>query len=79
MPQVKETPHALNQIKGLRLQKRYAKQKALFISNPAHRSLDFCMWDHKYRICSFKITNKYRVKIIKDGDIYTVIDAGDYH
>ena len=77
---VKENKHAENKIRGLRLWSRYQKQKAYFIENPSHRSLDFCFFDRKNRIGSFKITNKYRVKIIKNTDAsFTVIDAGDFH
>lgn len=79
MPQVNESLTAKEQIKGLKLQKRYDKQKSFFISNPAHRSLDFCMWDHKQRISSFKLTDKYRALLIKKGDTYTVFAVGDFH
>lgn len=77
---VKETKQAENKIKDLGLWDRYQKQKAYFINNPSYRSLDFCFFDKKNRISSFKINNQYRVKIIKNIDgSYTVFDAGDFH
>lgn len=80
MPVVKETKRAEAKIRGLRLWVRYKKQKAYFIDNPSHGSLEFIFFDKKNRICSFKITNKYRVKMTKnEDDSFTVFDAGDYH
>ncbi len=77
---VNETQQAEDKIKSLELWDRYQKQKAFFIANPSHHSLDFCLWDKKTRICSFKITNQYRVKVIKNPEgSYTVFDAGDFH
>lgn len=80
MRTVKETKKAENKIKALHLWTRYQKQKAYFIANPGHRSLDFVFFDKKNGIASFKITNQYRVKLIKNlDDSYTVFDAGDFH
>ncbi|OGK68241.1 hypothetical protein A2313_00795 [Candidatus Roizmanbacteria bacterium RIFOXYB2_FULL_41_10] len=80
MREVTEVKRVLNKIRRWGLEKRYKKQKKLFISNPGHRSLDFIMLDHKFRICSFKVNNQYRVKVIKrDINSYVVIDIGDYH
>lgn len=80
MRTVNETPGATKKIKNLNLWPRYLKQKAYFITNPSYKSLDFCFFDKKNRISSFKINNQYRVKVIKNlDDSYTVIDAGDFH
>ena len=79
MQQVEETSKAKTQIKGLNLQKKYNKQKAFFINNLAHPSLDFCMWDKKQRISSFKINKQYRALIIKKNDVFTVFAVGDFH
>lgn len=82
MRTVTETKHAEDKIKGLGLRywEKYKKQKAYFIINPSHRSLDFCFFDKKTRIGSFKITNKYRVMIIKQvDDSFVVTNAGDFH
>lgn len=80
MRTVNEVKKAKEKIKRFGLLDKYQKQKALFINNPAHPSLDFIMIDKKHRICSFKINKQYRVKIIKNvDDSYSVIDADDYH
>lgn len=80
MRKVNETKNAKRKIESLKLWKRYEKQKALFIDSPSHHSLDFCFFDKKNRIASFKITNKYRVKIVKNMDgSFTVFAAGDFH
>jgi hypothetical protein len=80
MPTVKETKKAEDNIKGLRLWNRYIKQRGYFEQNPGHPSLEFTVWDKKHGIWSFKITNKYRVKLIKNScSEYTTVDVGDYH
>lgn len=80
MRKVNETNKVKTFLKKRRLRKQYDKQKALFIDDPSHPSLDFIMTDRKHKICSFKVNNQYRVKIIKHpDDSYTVIDAGDFH
>lgn len=80
MRTINETKEATQAIKALGLWDRYQKQKSFFISNPAHRSLDFIIIDKKNGISSFKITNQYRVKVIKTSEnTYIVISAGDFH
>ena len=80
MIQVNETKKVLDKAKKLGLTKRYEKQKKLFITDPSLASLDFVMWDSKTRIFSFKITNQYRIKLIKNSkDLYTIFDIDDFH
>ncbi|MDO8497779.1 MAG: hypothetical protein Q7S61_04505 [bacterium] len=79
MPKVEELPRAKKQIKKLRLQEKYDKQKSFFITNPSHPSLDFCMWDHKQRLSSFKVDKQYRAMVVKKGDNYTIISVKDFH
>lgn len=80
MPKITENKRGKIEIESLGLWDRYKKQKAFFIDNPNHNSLDFSCWNKKHSIWSFKITNQYRVKAIKNTNgSFTVIDAGDYH
>lgn len=80
MQTVTETPQAKANIRHLRLWERYTKQKDNFIKHPNLKSLDIVIWDRKNKIMSFKITNKYRVKYIKNvNGSYTVFDAGNFH
>src|SRR5579862_3425452 len=80
MRTVNETPRAESKIKGLGLWDEYEEAKERFITNPSSKSLDFCIWDRKLRIWSFKITSQYRVKLIsRSNNSWEVFSAGDFH
>ena len=77
---VKETPSAKNKIKKIGLSDEYKEAKEKFIQDKRLKSLDFCIWDPRLRIWSFKITKKIRVKMIKrPNDEWEVFNCGDFH
>lgn len=72
---------ALNEVKALRLEKQFAKQKNLFILNQSHYSLDFKPLKGKVKgIFSFRINQKYRARLVKsDKSTYQIFQVGDFH
>lgn len=79
--QVNETKDALRQAKLLNLVDKLNKQKALFITNPHHPSLDNKKLQPKLlNRWSFRLDKKYRARYVYNNkseiEIYAI---GDFH
>lgn len=69
------------QIKKLRLEKQFEKQKELFLSNPFHPSLDFKPLKGSNKgFYAFRINDQYRARLVKlDKQTYFILVVGDFH
>lgn len=75
------TKRLIKYLKRHRLQQIFEKQKTLFENNPFHSSLRTEILKPKQlRICSFRVTRKYRAIFIYRGN-YTVeiIDINNHY
>ena len=71
---------AQKQLRKLRLEKQFAKQKALFLANPYHPSLDFKQLKGAKGFYAFRINDQYRARLIKlDEYTYFILVVGDFH
>jgi plasmid maintenance system killer protein len=79
--QVQLSRKASKQIQKLGLAKQFEKQKALFLSNPFHPSLDFKpLKGHNKEFYAFRINDQYRARLIKlDEHTYFILVVGDFH
>ena len=79
--QIQLSRKASKQIQKLRLTKQFEKQKALFLSNPFHPSLDFkTLKGHNKGFYAFRINDQYRARLLKmDEHTYFILLVGDFH
>lgn len=71
----------LGYIKKLNLTKKFSKQRALFIDNPRHSSLNTEILEpKKLRLYSFRIDRKYRAIFIQiTPDEVEIVDINDHY
>ena len=79
--QVGVSKKATKQIQKLGLKKQFEKQKALFLANPFHPSLDFKPLKGANKgFYAFRINNQFRARLIKtDEQTYFILVVGDFH
>ena len=78
--QVQVSAKARKQIKKLGIEKRFEKQKSLFLANPHHPSLDFKQLKGSIGFYAFRINNQYRARLVKlDVQTYFILVVGDFH
>ena len=79
--QVELSKKASKQIQKLGLAKQFEKQKALFLSNPFHPSLDFKPLKGQNKgFYAFRINDQYRARLVKlDEQTYFILVVGDFH
>ena len=79
--QVQVSKKATKQIQKLGLQKQFEKQKALFLANPFHPSLDFKPLKGSVKgVYAFRINDQYRARLVKsDEQTYFILVVGDFH
>jgi mRNA-degrading endonuclease RelE of RelBE toxin-antitoxin system len=79
--QVQLSRKASKQIQKLGLSKQFKKQKALFLNNPFHPSLDFKPLKGQNKgFYAFRINNQYRARLVKlDEQTYFILVVGDFH
>ena len=79
--QVQLSKKASKQIQKLGLAKQFEKQKALFLSNPFHPSLDFKPLKGSNKgFYAFRINDQYRARLLKlDEQTYFILVIGDFH
>jgi plasmid maintenance system killer protein len=79
--QVQLSKKATKQIQKLGLQKQFEKQKALFLANPFHPSLDFKPLKGAVKgLYAFRINDQYRARLVKkDEQSYFILVVGDFH
>jgi mRNA-degrading endonuclease RelE of RelBE toxin-antitoxin system len=79
--QVKISKKATKQIQKLGLKKQFEKQKALFLANPFHPSLDFKPLKGAVKgLYAFRINDQYRARLVKlDERTYFILVVGDFH
>jgi len=72
---------ATKQIQKLGLKKQFEKQKALFLTNPFHPSLDFKPLKGANKgFYAFRINDQYRIRLMKlDDQSYFILVVGDFH
>ena len=78
---VRTSKKADKQIKKLRIEKQFEKQKDLFLSNPFHPSLDFKPLKGTNKgFYAFRINDQYRARLVKlDEHTYFILVVGDFH
>ena len=79
--QVQLSKKATKQIQKLGLTKQFEKQKALFLANPFHPSLDFKPLKGAQKgLYAFRINDQYRARLVKlDEHTYFILVVGDFH
>lgn len=79
--QVEVSKKASKQLQKLGLTKQFEKQKALFLSNLFHPSLDFKPLKGQNKgFYAFRINDQYRARLIKlDEQTYFILVVGDFH
>jgi mRNA-degrading endonuclease RelE of RelBE toxin-antitoxin system len=78
--QIKVSEKASKQLKKLRIEKQFEKQKHLFLKNPFHPSLDFKQLKGARGFYAFRINQQYRARLIKlDEQTYFILVVGDFH
>jgi mRNA-degrading endonuclease RelE of RelBE toxin-antitoxin system len=79
--QIELSKRASKQIQKLGLQKQFEKQKALFLSNPLHPSLDLKPLKGQNKgFYAFRINDQYRARLVKlDDNSYFILVVGDFH
>jgi mRNA-degrading endonuclease RelE of RelBE toxin-antitoxin system len=79
--QVTISRKATKQIQKLGLEKQFEKQKALFLANPLHPSLDFKPLKGVNKgFYAFRINDQYRARLVKlDEQTYFILVVGDFH
>ena len=78
--QIKVSEKASKQLKKLRMEKQFEKQKTLFLENPFNPSLDFKRLQGAKGFYAFRINQQYRARLIKlDEQTYFILVVGDFH
>ncbi len=70
----------LKYLKSRKLEKKFERQLAVFLSNPKHPSLRTEILEPKSRkVCSFRIDKKYRSVFIFRNSEIEIIDINDHY
>ena len=79
--EVQLSKKATKQIQRLGLTKQFAKQKALFLTNPFHPSLDFKPLKGANKgFYAFRLNDQYRARLVKlNEQTYFILVVGDFH
>ena len=78
--QVQLSKKASKQLQKLGLKKHFEKQKALFLNNPFHPSLDFIPLKGQNKgFYAFRMIDQYRARLIKlDEQTYFILVVGTF-